>query len=148
MARPPFRSVAPDHRAVQGHQNQLHQASHSCFFFWLEYYHLTVAIGSSRPPGTTTDNARSVASSIVSIDASDQHLPHISHYHGDHIGQANSLPKATLLIGKGDWDVLTSPKPPTGVNPQLVSHWISNGGAVEPVLLDKDVFGDGTVIMM
>src|SRR5215510_15297898 len=72
----------------------------------------------------------------------------ISHYHGDHIGQANSLPKATLLIGKGDWDVLTSPKPPTGVNPQLVSHWISNGGAVEPVPLDKDVFGDGTVIMM
>jgi N-acyl homoserine lactone hydrolase len=30
----------------------------------------------------------------------------ISHYHGDHIGQANSLPKATLLIGKGDWDGL------------------------------------------
>ena len=24
----------------------------------------------------------------------------ISHYHGDHIGQANSLPKATLLIGR------------------------------------------------
>src|SRR4029078_2340716 len=38
----------------------------------------------------------------------------ISHFHGDHIGQANSLPKATLLIGKGDWDVLTSSKPPTG----------------------------------
>jgi glyoxylase-like metal-dependent hydrolase (beta-lactamase superfamily II) len=25
----------------------------------------------------------------------------ISHYHGDHIGQANGLPQATLLIGKG-----------------------------------------------
>jgi len=72
----------------------------------------------------------------------------ISHYHGDHIGQANSLPKSTLLIGKGDWDVLTSPKPPTGVNPQLVSNWISGGGNVEPVPLDKDVFGDGTVIML
>src|SRR5262245_50619354 len=33
----------------------------------------------------------------------------ISHYHGDHIGQVGSFPKATLLIGKGDWDVLTSP---------------------------------------
>ena len=72
----------------------------------------------------------------------------ISHYHGDHIGQANSLPKSTLLIGKGDWDVLTSPKPPTGANPQLVSHWISEGGTVEPVSQDKDVFGDGTVIML
>ena len=72
----------------------------------------------------------------------------ISHYHGDHIGQANSLPKATLLIGKGDWDVLTSAKPATGVNPQLVSNWISGGGNVEPVPQDKDVFGDGTVVML
>jgi N-acyl homoserine lactone hydrolase len=72
----------------------------------------------------------------------------ISHYHGDHIGQANALPKATLLIGKGDWDVLTSPKPPMGANPQLVSHWISGGGTVEPVPQDKDVFGDGSVIML
>ena len=53
-----------------------------------------------------------------------------------------------MLIGKGDWDVLTSPKPPTGVNPQLVSNWISGGGTVEPVPQDKDVFGDGTVIML
>src|SRR5262249_44426382 len=34
----------------------------------------------------------------------------ISHYHGDHIGQVGSFPKSTLLIGKGDWDVLTDPK--------------------------------------
>jgi glyoxylase-like metal-dependent hydrolase (beta-lactamase superfamily II) len=72
----------------------------------------------------------------------------VSHYHGDHIGQTNSLPKATLLIGKGDWDVLTSQKPPAGVNPQLVSNWISGGGTVEPVPGDKDVFGDGTVVML
>jgi N-acyl homoserine lactone hydrolase len=72
----------------------------------------------------------------------------ISHYHGDHIGQANALPNATLLIGKGDWDVLTSAKPPTGANPQLVSHWINGGGTVEPVPQDKDVFADGTVIML
>jgi len=72
----------------------------------------------------------------------------ISHYHGDHIGQVGSLPKATLLIGKGDWDVVTSPKPPAGVNPQPFAHWISGGGQVEPVPLDKDVFGDGSVIML
>jgi len=72
----------------------------------------------------------------------------ISHYHGDHIGQANALPNATLLIGKSDWDALTSPKPPTGANPQLVSHWINGGGSVEPVPQDKDVFGDATVIML
>jgi N-acyl homoserine lactone hydrolase len=27
-------------------------------------------------------------------------------------------------------------------------NWISGGGNVEPVLLDKDVFGDGTVLML
>jgi N-acyl homoserine lactone hydrolase len=72
----------------------------------------------------------------------------ISHYHGDHIGQANSLPKATLLIGKGDWDVLTNPKPTPGANPQLLSNWVSGGGTVEAITGDKDVFGDGSVIML
>jgi glyoxylase-like metal-dependent hydrolase (beta-lactamase superfamily II) len=72
----------------------------------------------------------------------------ISHYHGDHIGQVGSFPQSTLLIGKGDWDGLTSPKPPAGVNPVPFAHWISGGGKVEPVPADKDVFGDGTVLML
>ena len=72
----------------------------------------------------------------------------ISHYHADHTGQVGSFPQATLLIGKGDWDVLTSPKPPSGANPAPFAHWISGGGKVEPVPLDKDVFGDGSVMML
>jgi glyoxylase-like metal-dependent hydrolase (beta-lactamase superfamily II) len=68
----------------------------------------------------------------------------ISHYHGDHIGQVGLFPKATLLIGKGDWDALTAAKPNPGVNPAPFANWISGGGKVEPVPLDKDVFGDGT----
>ena len=70
----------------------------------------------------------------------------ISHYHPDHTGQVSSLPQATLLIGKGDWDVLTSPKP--AANPATFAHWIGGGGKLEPVPLDKDVFGDGTVVML
>ena len=72
----------------------------------------------------------------------------ISHHHGDHLGGAAAFPNATLLIGKGDWDLLTSPSPPTGANLAAVKHWISGGGKVEPVALDKDVFGDGTVLML
>jgi N-acyl homoserine lactone hydrolase len=74
----------------------------------------------------------------------------ISHYHYDHTGQIDSFPQSTLLIGKEDWDVLTSPKR-SCVRPcpsEPLSHWISGGGKVEPVLLDKDVFGDGTVMML
>jgi len=72
----------------------------------------------------------------------------ISHYHGDHIGQVGSFPQATLLIGKGDWDVLTTAKPPAGVNPEPFAHWISGGGKVEPLPADKDVFGDGSVVVL
>jgi glyoxylase-like metal-dependent hydrolase (beta-lactamase superfamily II) len=72
----------------------------------------------------------------------------ISHYHGDHVGQVDSFPKSTLLIGKGDWDVLTNPKPTPGVNPATFANWIKGEGKVEPVALDKDVFDDGSVMML
>ena len=72
----------------------------------------------------------------------------VSHYHGDHVGQVASFPQATLLIGKGDWEVLNAPTPNPGVNPANFAHWISGGGKVEPVVGDKDVFGDGSVIML
>lgn len=35
----------------------------------------------------------------------------ISHYHADHTGQVASFPKATLLIGVGDWNAITAPNP-------------------------------------
>jgi glyoxylase-like metal-dependent hydrolase (beta-lactamase superfamily II) len=72
----------------------------------------------------------------------------VSHYHGDHIGQAGSFPSSTLLIGKGDWDALSNAPPGGMANPAPVKHWLSGGGKVEPVPKDKDIFGDGTVVML
>ncbi len=72
----------------------------------------------------------------------------ISHYHGDHTGQARQFPQATLLIGKGDWDVITDPKPATPMDAAIFAPWTKGEGKVEPVVGDKDVFGDGTVIML
>jgi glyoxylase-like metal-dependent hydrolase (beta-lactamase superfamily II) len=72
----------------------------------------------------------------------------ISHYHGDHVGQAPLLPASTLLIGKGDWDAITGVTPNAMANAEPFKHWISGGGKVEPVPGDKDVFGDGSVIML
>lgn len=72
----------------------------------------------------------------------------ISHYHADHTGQASEFPQATLLIGKGDWDVLTDPKAAAIASPAPFAHWIGGGGKVEPVSGDRDVFGDGTVVML
>ena len=72
----------------------------------------------------------------------------ISHYHGDHTGQAAQFPQSTLLIGKGDWDALTNPTMAGVANPASFSPWISGGSKVEPQAGDKDVFGDGSVIML
>jgi len=72
----------------------------------------------------------------------------VSHYHGDHTGQVSLFPQATLLIGKGDWDVLTDPKSASIANPAQFANWIRGEGKVEPQSGDKDVFGDGTVIML
>jgi N-acyl homoserine lactone hydrolase len=72
----------------------------------------------------------------------------ISHYHADHTGQVASFPKATLLIGSKEWDAITSPKPAEGVNFKPFESWIKGESKVELLPLDKDVFGDGTVIML
>jgi N-acyl homoserine lactone hydrolase len=72
----------------------------------------------------------------------------ISHYHGDHTGQVASFPKATLLIGAREWEAITAPKPAEGVNYKPFEHWIKGEGKVEPLPLDKDVFGDGSVIVL
>lgn len=72
----------------------------------------------------------------------------ISHFHADHTGQLNTVPGATLLIGAKEWEAITSPKPMQGANVAGFTHWISGGGKVEPQAADKDVFGDGTVVVL
>jgi N-acyl homoserine lactone hydrolase len=72
----------------------------------------------------------------------------ISHFHADHTGQVASFPKATVLIGKGDWDAIANPAPAQGVNAAPFAAWIKGEGKVEPLANDKDVFGDGSVIVL
>ena len=72
----------------------------------------------------------------------------ISHYHADHTGQIASIPKATLLIGAREWEAITNPKPAAGVNAKPFEGWIKGENKVEPQAIDKDVFGDGSVIML
>ena len=72
----------------------------------------------------------------------------ISHFHPDHTGQLASLPSATLLIGEREWAALTAAKPMAGANVAGFTPWISGGSKVEPQAGDKDVFGDGTVVIL
>jgi glyoxylase-like metal-dependent hydrolase (beta-lactamase superfamily II) len=104
-------------------------------------------------PGTTPAGPSARVSLVehlakVSVEPSQVKYVGISHYHADHTGQAGSFPDATLLIGKGDWDVLVANSAPEMANPAPVQHWIGGGGKVEAVTSDKDVFGDGSVVML
>ena len=72
----------------------------------------------------------------------------ISHYHGDHTGQATQFPKARMLIGKGDLDALKASPAPGGAAPPHVQPWLDGSAPVEALTEDKDIFGDGRVIML
>lgn len=72
----------------------------------------------------------------------------ISHFHADHTGQLAPFANATLLIGKGDWDGITSTPPMAGANAAGFKDWMGGARKVETLSGDKDVWGDGTVVVM
>jgi len=72
----------------------------------------------------------------------------ISHFHADHTGQLAPFANATLLIGKGDWDGVNAQPPMTGANVAGFKDWIGTSRKVEPLTADKDVFGDGSVMVL
>ncbi len=72
----------------------------------------------------------------------------ISHYHGDHTGQAPAFPKAKLLIGAADLAALKTAKPPIGTSPTHLKPWIEDGAPVAALTEDLDVFGDGRVVVL
>lgn len=77
----------------------------------------------------------------------------ISHNQFDHLGQAADFPHAKLIVGVEDWMAMKNlPEsnarhlwlaPSTAVQP-----WLDNEENVAPIIGDKDVFGDGSVIML
>jgi N-acyl homoserine lactone hydrolase len=92
----------------------------------------------------------SIVDQLAKIDVKPEQIKYvgISHYHADHTGQIASFPKATLLIGAKEWEAISSPKPAEGVNFKPFEGWIKGDNKVEPVPTDKDVFGDGSVIVL
>lgn len=69
----------------------------------------------------------------------------ISHYHGDHTGQARDFPNAKLLMGAAD---LAAMRARSTEAQAPLAHWFGGGGQVTEVDGDHDVFGDGSVVML
>ena len=84
----------------------------------------------------------------INVDPDQVKYVGISHFHADHTGQLAPFKNATLLIGKGDWDGVTATPPMGGANLTGFKVWISEKRKVEPLSADKDVFGDGSVIVL
>ena len=84
----------------------------------------------------------------INVDPDQVKYVGISHFHADHTGQLAPFKNATLLIGKGDWDGVTATPPMGGANVKGFAQWIAEKRKVEPQSSDKDVFGDGSVMML
>ncbi|HXJ16927.1 MAG TPA: N-acyl homoserine lactonase family protein [Candidatus Polarisedimenticolia bacterium] len=69
-----------------------------------------------------------------------------SHYHSDHIANANEFAGATWLVRQVERDAMFAEKPPALVNPALYSE-LKNSKTVILTKDEYDVFGDGTVII-
>ncbi|MGN8001437.1 N-acyl homoserine lactonase family protein [Sphingomonas sp. 22176] len=72
----------------------------------------------------------------------------LSHYHFDHAGQAAAFSNATLMIGAADWAALRSSTMPFGADPILLANWLNGTAKVDPLEGDRDVFGDGSVVIL
>ncbi|MBP2158134.1 MULTISPECIES: N-acyl homoserine lactonase family protein [Asticcacaulis] len=72
----------------------------------------------------------------------------LSHNHFDHTGQAATFAKATLLIGAADLAALKHEPLPFAVDPAPLRPWLDGKAKTDPVTGDRDVFGDGSVVML
>ncbi|TCU07828.1 N-acyl homoserine lactonase family protein [Rhizobium sullae] len=72
----------------------------------------------------------------------------VSHNHFDHVGQAATFPGATLMIGAADFAQFKADPLPFAVDPNLIKPWLDGIAKVDPISGDRDVFDDGSVVIL
>jgi N-acyl homoserine lactone hydrolase len=70
----------------------------------------------------------------------------LSHFHWDHVGNANMFAGATWLVRQGERDVMFSDPPSTRTEPENFSA-LENSKTTIITTPDYDVFGDGSVVI-
>src|SRR5580700_4879737 len=76
----------------------------------------------------------------------------LSHYHGDHVANANAFAGSTWIVQQGDRDAIFAPRTDTGKRLGAVGDaaYFTDLAKSKTLLLngeDHDVFGDGTVVI-
>jgi glyoxylase-like metal-dependent hydrolase (beta-lactamase superfamily II) len=105
------------------------------------------ALGNAHP---TLRLNRTIPDQLAQIGVRPEQIEYvgISHYHGDHTGQASAFARARLVIGAADLAALRSETPPQGVAPPHLAPWLTGGAPISALTEDLDVFGDGSVIVL
>jgi N-acyl homoserine lactone hydrolase len=68
----------------------------------------------------------------------------LSHYHGDHVGNANDYARSTWLVQKPDYDAMFGPN----VRPESMEPYkLLKQSKTQLLDGDHDVFGDGSVVL-
>ena len=70
----------------------------------------------------------------------------LSHYHWDHVANANDFAGATWLVRQSERDGLFPPQPPNPPQPTTYAY-LQNSPTTIITADDHDVFGDGTVVI-
>jgi N-acyl homoserine lactone hydrolase len=91
---------------------------------------------------------------LAAIGYSPANITHmaLSHYHLDHVANANLFAGSTWIVQKGDRDPIMAPRP---ANPPLIGRvpdpqffeGLANAKTIVLNNEDHDVFGDGTVVI-
>jgi N-acyl homoserine lactone hydrolase len=94
--------------------------------------------------------ALSIVDQLKQIDVDPGRIGRIalSHYHADHAGQVASFPGAQLLMGLRDIEVIRGEGAAFNLDRALFGPWLAEGGRMDAVTGDRDIFGDGTVVML
>jgi glyoxylase-like metal-dependent hydrolase (beta-lactamase superfamily II) len=71
----------------------------------------------------------------------------LSHYHGDHTGNANDFRASTWLVSKVEHDAMFTEPPPRIASPATYNALKGSKTVYVPLQGDYDVFGDGTVVI-
>ena len=89
--------------------------------------------------------AKPLLSQLAAIGVKPEDVNYVafSHFHFDHVGNANAFVKATWLLNQHEMEAISGATPPFGMDPALVSAMKT--AKVESHTGDKDVFGDGSV---
>ena len=108
-------------------------------------------------PGPATQGAFTVTKPLLPQLAEIGYTPPditylaLSHYHGDHVANANSFAGSTWIVQKIERDAMFTPPAAGARGPSVPNPTLYNELEKSKTMLlnseDKDVFGDGTVIL-